>query len=310
VVVDGQLAALARYGDVVEDPRLWLETALAHDFKPMAIERVSACACGATNSISRGYFIYWNLLGIRECLPCGMVYVSPRLTAGAMRTIFETYYFDLSNPEYWDSRREPIFAEVVGLLRTLGCRKIFDVGAAYGHFLKHATEAGFEAAGCDIAARAVEWGRSNLGVDIRHGDLNSIALPEMSFDAVVSLDELYYSTDPVASLRVMAKLLRPGGYVVLRLRNGSRLAGRIRGRQAGTIGDAVMPSAHLWAFTPRSVRAVLERAGFIPRRIEAAAYSRRRLGAPLAWAAWLNRTAGSFLPVMTQNFNVVAQRAD
>ena len=170
--VDFQLRSLERHGSVVDDPQLWLEVALAGRFKFMPIARVDRCPCGSTETRLLRRFVFWNLLGLRECDRCGVLLVSPRLTKEAMRSVFAEHYFDYANLRVWGERRGEIFADVLRALRSRGVRKVFDVGAAMGHFVKYAQEMGLDAAGSDISSKAVEVGREQLGVELYVGTID------------------------------------------------------------------------------------------------------------------------------------------
>ena len=311
--VESQLGALARHGDVVDDPELWLKEALEHRFKFIAIEQVNACPCGSARTRPRGKFLYGNLLGMRECEQCGLIFVSPRLTADAMGSVFTDHYFDYNDLEWWGFRRIEIFADVMRLLESRGVQRVFDVGAAYGHFVKYAKEKGLTAAGSDISPKAVEVGRDRLGVELHAGPLTQLALPAESVDAVVSLDAFYYVADPRRELDAMRRIVRPGGFVVLRLRNGfwSRL--RARAGRSQAIGRPVLPAPHLWGFTPKSISRLLEVTGWIVEDCEAAAYSRSVFRPFQSVATGLNRSARRLwkrAPILTRSFNVVARRSD
>lgn len=309
--VRDQLEALKGHGDAVEDPVLWLCTALSHNFKFMPIEQVSQCPCGSRESNLLCRFVFWNLLGIRQCRNCGLIYVSPRLTKETMARVFKEFYFDYSDPEYWGSRRVPIFRDIMRLLRRYKCKSAFDVGTAFGQFVAWATKAGIHAAGCDISEKAVLWGRANLGVNLHHGTITEVHLAERSFDSVVSLDTFYYVSDPLAELRAMRRLVRPGGYVILRLRNGLRTLARARREGNKAIGKSVMPSQHLWAFTPQTIGHLFQLCNLEILTYEPASYSR----SPWTPFQVLNLQANRFLarlflkwPIHTQSFNVIAKR--
>ncbi len=313
VAVEAQLASLARHGDVVDDAELWLAAALAGDFKFMAIESVDRCPCGSTESRLLSRFIFWNLLGLRECARCGLLFVAPRLSRASVEQVFNESYFDHTNPEFWGRRRLPVFRDVVRLLRGLGCTSIIDVGAAYGHFLHYAGGHGIRGVGCDLSRAAVEWGCRYLGVDLRVGWIDQLELPEGTVEAVVCLDTLYYSPQPVAELRRMRCLLRPGGHLVLRLRNGRSAAARARREGRRPIGHAVLPSGHLYGFSPATIGPTLEAGGFRLEWCEPAPYSRARVSPPLRAGFALNRLARMVyrrVPILTQSFNVIAARQD
>ena len=304
--VDAQLDALRRHGDTIDDPDVWLGAALAGDFKFMAVERVAACCCGSADSEALVRFIFWNLLGLRRCRSCGTLFVSPRLSPEAMRRVFDTSYFDHADIERWGRRREPIFDDAIRILRGIGARSVFDVGTAYGHFVAAALAAGLDAEGCDVSPSAIRRGRAELGVRLREGTVASLEPPLPVVDCVTSFDALYYTADPVQELRGMRRLLRPGGYLLLRLRN----AEHARVAPAREIGRSALPVEHLWGFTPRSIARPLERAGFQIVSRWAAPYSRTRLsGLQQLWwrMGQVSARVRPHAPLLTQSFTIVAR---
>ena len=308
--VERQLTALVRDARAIDNPELWLSCALEGDFKDMPIEMVSVCPCGSPHLQLLSRFIFWNLLGLRECERCSLLVVSPRLTAAAMTKVFNENYFAGADPSYWGSRREPVFREVVGLLKDVGARRIADVGAAYGHFLRYAVLHGLQGVGCDVARPVVDWGRKEFGLDLRCGSIDVLA-DAAPVDAVVSLDVLYYCADPVVELTRMRELVRPGGHVVLRLRNPRNVGRRARRSSGSEVRSAPLPAEHLYAFPPGALPHLLRAAGLEPVRCTPGRYSVYRWGPLLQTMAALNRGARRLMPsvpILTQSFNVVARR--
>jgi SAM-dependent methyltransferase len=167
-----------------------------------------------------------------------------------------------------------------------------------------------EAAGADVSERAVAVGRERLGVPLHAGALRDLDLAAGSVDGVASLDTLYYVDDPVEELRAMRRLVRPGGYLVLRLRNGLWSRMRARRERSRPVGQPVMPAEHLWAFTPAATCRLLEIAGWRAERCDPAAYSRSALLPAHAAALALNRVgrrAWPSAPILTRSFTVVAR---
>ncbi|MGH7720626.1 MAG: class I SAM-dependent methyltransferase [Gemmatimonadaceae bacterium] len=306
-----QLESLHRHGPNVEDPVLWLETAVAGNFKYKEIERVERCLCGNADTRFVSRFVYWNLLGTRHCPACGLLFVSPRLTSDEVARLFSEIYFDHRDVEYWGTRRAPVFADVLRLLRRAGATSVLDVGCAYGHFVKAASDRGLRASGCDISGDAVRIGRERLGVRLHEGTVHEVPVPAGTVDAVVSLDALYYAHDPAADLVAMRRLVAPGGHLVLRLRNVRWSAARSALRRRERVGREVMPSEHLWGFSPRSIRALLDRLGWETIACEPAAYSRTGLHLLQTAAMRANRLGRVLVrqaPIWTRSFNVLARR--
>ena len=310
--VERQLDNLRRHGASVEDARLWLSQAVRGDFKFMPIEHVERCLCGSRRSTLINRFVFWNLLGTRRCDDCGTLFVSPRLTANVFRALFDESYFDHRNVEFWGRRRRSVFADALRLLRRYSARSVFDVGCAYGHFVRHVRDRGLRATGCDISASAVRIGRERLGVELIERSVARIHERVGQFDFVVSLDTLYYTHDPARDLTSMRRLVPPGGRLLLRLRNALPSLVRASFQAADDVARSILPAEHLWGFTPRSARLILEKNGWEVELCEPAAYSRTPLSAITGALVRLNRRAGAIfgrMPILTHSFNVVARRA-
>ncbi len=306
-----QLVALERHGDVVDEPQLWLRLALEGEFKFRPLEEPRLCPCGSDRSTLLGRFVYWNLLGLRRCEACGLIRVSPRLTPRAMEDVFNEEYVRRDPPAFWGARRIPIFGSIVRTLRRAGARKVFDVGAAYGHFARFASQRGFVVEGCDIASEMVEWGRERWGVSLSVGRLGELEIPDRSYDAVVGLDTLYYVPDPRSELREMARILRPGGTLLLRLRTNRRLERRIHPDPDGLLRPNPLPQPHIWAFTPRTASRLAEGAGLEVIRSEPAPQSRGALFPFLEVIRRTNQLLRRLVPsspIVTPSFHLIAKR--
>ncbi|HVL58090.1 MAG TPA: class I SAM-dependent methyltransferase [Burkholderiaceae bacterium] len=96
------------------------------------------------------------------------------------------------------------------------------------------------------------------------------AIPRESIDVLLCLDVLEHLREPLASLRSLATLLRPGGRLIASLPNLQYvkvsvplLFGRFEYRD-----DGVLDRTHLRFFTRRSAIRLIEQAGFDVERVE------------------------------------------
>lgn len=135
--------------------------------------------------------------------------------------------------------------------------RLLDLGCWVGFLLLEGTVRGWTATGVEPSAWAGRYAREQHGLDVRQGDLLTAEVPEGGFDAVVLADVLEHLPAPDEALDRVARLLAPGGVLVLVLPDaGSRVA-----RLLGARWWSVIPT-HVQYFTRASLRTLLARQGW------------------------------------------------
>jgi SAM-dependent methyltransferase len=155
---------------------------------------------------------------------------------------------------------------------------ILDAGCGTGNNLRHLARYG-RAVGVDLSEEAVAFCRSR-GVAAARAELLSLPFPEGSFDCVTSLDVVYHRwvRDDAAAVREMARVLRPGGVLLLRVPALRILWGA---------HDEAVHSRH--RYRRGEVRRLLESAGLL---VERATYANCVLLPLLAARRGLDRLTG------------------
>lgn len=144
-------------------------------------------------------------------------------------------------------------------------RRLLEVGCGNGARLLALKEHGWEVEGQDASARAVEVARKHAQVPVHPGPIETLRLPPDSFDAIVMNHVIEHVYDPVAVLRHVSAMLRPGGILVSIHPNGSSSMHQLMGRHWVGL-DA---PRHLHAFTLSSMRLALQKAGLPHAKIRA-----------------------------------------
>jgi SAM-dependent methyltransferase len=142
---------------------------------------------------------------------------------------------------------------------TAGRGALLDVGAAAGFFVDEARNAGWAAEGVDVAAHIAAWGRRELGVDLRIGDLSTVTGSGV-FGAVTMWDYIEHSLDPRGELSRAHELLAPGGIVALSTGDLDSLAARV----SRSWWHLLTPRHHNFFFSKRTLVDLLGRTGFEP----------------------------------------------
>jgi hypothetical protein len=135
--------------------------------------------------------------------------------------------------------------------------RLLDVGAAAGFFVDEAVRVGWEAEGIDIAPQVVEWGRRELDVPLRVGDVAAVE-GRGTYAVVTMWDYIEHSLDPAGELATLNELLGPDGIVALSTGDIDSLAARLcRSRW-----HLLTPRHHNFFFSAGTLVRLLERSGF------------------------------------------------
>lgn len=141
--------------------------------------------------------------------------------------------------------------------------RALELGCAHGAFLRQLREQGWECVGIepatDVAQRAAE-----SGLDVRVGSLESVMAADSQtfapgrFEAVFAWMVVEHLHDPVATLRLVRGLLKPGGRLLFSVPN----FGCWERRVFGPCWYALQLPTHLQHFTAASLRRLLAASGF------------------------------------------------
>ncbi len=247
-------------------------------------DRVFGCAPGE-----------WNLF---RCGKCGTGYLDPRPNLATIGLAYSRYcthepvgwlngpepsawrrhriaqrnaYFNAhygyhltpatARPPRWLSlARQQRFDKYTGYLRYPGKgARILDIGCGNGCFLLQMRSLGWEVSGVEpdphSAAQAV-----GAGLDVRVGLLEQQSLPDGHCDAVSLNHVIEHLHDPLGTLRICHRILKPGGRIFIATPNFTAGGHRLFGANWFPLD----PPRHLVLFTPDSLKLALREAGFAP----------------------------------------------
>jgi SAM-dependent methyltransferase len=110
-----------------------------------------------------------------------------------------------------EDARVPLVAAVVELRP----KRILEVGCGWGELAEWlARDTGAEVVAVDLSARMVELSRER-GVDVRVGDVQELGFADGEFDVAVAAWMLYHVPDLDRGIAELARVLRPGGRLVV-----------------------------------------------------------------------------------------------
>ena len=140
--------------------------------------------------------------------------------------------------------------------------RLLDIGSGKGRFLAAARGRGWDVIGVEYASATAAAATAAYGIRVISGDFLDAPI-EGPFDVVTMWHVLEHLPDPPAALRRVEGLLRPGGRVVV----WSRTSTARRRTWGARPGSDLDPARHLFHFSPRSLRAMVEGSGFAVDRI-------------------------------------------
>jgi ubiquinone/menaquinone biosynthesis C-methylase UbiE len=120
---------------------------------------------------------------------------------------------------YIDERE--VETALVEIIAAADPRDLLDIGTGTGRMLEVLAPRAERALGIDQSREMLSVARVNLeraGLEngsVRLGDMYQLALPDASFDAVVIHQVLHYADRPAAVIAEAARVVRPGGVLVL-----------------------------------------------------------------------------------------------
>lgn len=197
-----------------------------------------------------------------RCLRCGFIYQNPRPAQQELLNAYQTYLPETEEEiEAWGRMMEPVFRRGADLIeRHISQGRLLDVGSGYGFFLALMQSRGWEVMGLEVSPTGADYGRKRWGLSILPQPWEQALFPEGEFDVVTAFYVIEHLPDPLAFLREVHRIVRPGGMILLRYPHTTPIKAilslmRIRNRLYH------LPF-HLSDFSPRTMRRALEQSEF------------------------------------------------
>lgn len=164
--------------------------------------------------------------------------------------------------------------QVMDMLGELSGRRVLDAGCGDGALVRAAASRGADVTGIDtdpamLAAARSRVAQAGLHATFMEGPVQRLPFPDASFDVVVSITVLCFVADAAGAVREMARVLRPGGRLVLG-ELGRWNFWAMRRRVRGWLGSATWKAARFR--TASELRALAKGAGLSVTAIRGAIY--------------------------------------
>ncbi|BCO09769.1 hypothetical protein GF1_21450 [Desulfolithobacter dissulfuricans] len=139
---------------------------------------------------------------------------------------------------------------------------MLELGCASGSFMHRMAQQGWRVEGIEFSRKAA-MAAAQLGYHVHAGPLETAPAPGQLFDLVVGWMVAEHLHDPVGGLKKLREWTRPGGWLVLSVPNAGALEFKIFKEK----WYALQLPTHLYHYTPRTIRLVLQTSGWSPVKI-------------------------------------------
>ncbi len=226
-------------------------------------------------------------LPVVRCAGCALVFVNPRPNRDGLLQFYENY-FPMESAPLWQKQMADVFLKEglnrirefkgSGVLKLNAKPKLLDVGCGMGFFLDLMRQAGWDTKGIEPAPEAARHAREKLKLDLYEGTIEEAVLSD-SFDAVTLWYVLEHVPNPHEILDRVARLLKPGGLLIIRVPNQNVTIDRILNFLGFQKFFLINPPRHLFDYSPKTLSRFLDQRGFRILSI--------RNGIPRATGTWL-----------------------
>lgn len=205
-------------------------------------------------------------LAMGECGACTHRFILEPPSDDHLKSLYDTFFKTDHRQEHRVAPTPRDRALAFNLKGRLPARaRLLDIGANFGETLL-AFPRGYALEGVELSASAAQAASRNPRLTIHNDFFENLDLPAGAYDGVLSLALIEHLLDPMAFLGRIARLLKPGGVLVLMTGD----YGSWEARRLGEDWSLYHAGGHLHFFNARSLTAALDRSGF---RVEDAVWA-------------------------------------
>lgn len=204
---------------------------------------------------------------VEECKHCDIIAIHPQLSSEEIEKYYPQDYVSfppaIEDERSWFKRidreigvEKRCRAVIKQSGRTSG--KILDIGCATGVFLNSMKKHGWECYGVEPSDFASDYAINRFDLNVFHGYLEDGLFENNVFDVITLWDVFEHLPEPVETLHIISKILKPGGLLVINTPNANSWERKIFRKY--WVGWEVPRHYHI--FTPKTITELLSNSGF------------------------------------------------
>lgn len=221
----------------------------------------SLCRSEAFPRFSLSHAVIWQCKSSK----CGLRFAFPQLDDERLRAAYSRFYYPGlgGGPAHYENTSDAILRQVLRRidekLGGLAGKDVLDYGCGTGSLCRLALEKGALPVGIEAVPDARDSIR-RTGLFCVYESLHRLQEDrgDSRFDFIFLWQVIEHLREPWRELGDLAALLKPGARILISTPNASGLKARLRPSR----WDNYLNPTHFYYFAPRSLRLVLERAGF------------------------------------------------
>jgi SAM-dependent methyltransferase len=207
-------------------------------------------------------------IAISCCLRCGVKFMNPQYTDAYLSAFYARYITPEHpfgpGPEYAAMERQRRVDNFTKIEQRVPAGRLLAIGCGDGLELRIARQRGWAVEGYDVDPATTEKLSRELNVPIYSGELCRLGLPDEGYDCVYLDQVLEHPKQPGQCLRVVHRLLRPGGALFIGCPNIRSLSSATKhlleqlGFHRHHRGRYYDTQHHLFYYSPGVLRGILE----------------------------------------------------
>ncbi len=263
---------------------------------PAHLEEAACILCGPAPVRTR---IDSPPFRVVECERCTLVFLSPRLAPASREALYTGDYFkspiarERGYTDYvadGDCYLETFRRRAAPLLAWRAKGRVFEAGCAAGFFLSVMRDAGWSTYGVELNPAMAAHARERFGLGgVVNGRVEDWDGRDAPYDLIALWDVLEHVGDPAALLASVKPWLAADGRLVIETQDVASPTARLLGKR----WHHYKHGEHLFHFSPRTLRTLLERGGF-----EVLSWTRRGAGKLIPYRFLVERSE-RILPALT-----------